>query len=179
MPTTTFPAGTQVTCHVPGAICANFAANRCRFGDKCYFKHGLDDARDHEALFAKHMTNAVTRHKTAAKGSTSKPKAKVMFAAKQHEVSTTSGELWTLDTGSAVDATGFRPDSGALPFSDPREIATAKGDATVKKVELTQFDELGQTVEAVILPDADPTTRLLSVGRRCAEMGFWILLATL
>ena len=168
-PTKAYPAGVAITAMVPGAACTSFAAGRCGFGNTCFFRHGHDDRRDFEALYEERQT--YNRQAAKAK-SKAKAKSSVMLAAAPPDRLHACGELWTLDTGSAIDATALRPGAKLQSLSDPHLIATGNGEAAVEDAELMQFDELGQTIEAVVLPEAAADTRLLTIGRRCAELGF-------
>ena len=60
---------------------------------------------------------------------------------------------------------------GATQVQWLRQV-TGKGEAEVGEAELVRFDELDQVIEAVVLPEAAADTRLLTIGRRCAELGF-------
>ena len=80
--------------------------------------------------------------------------------------------MWTLDTGSAIDATGRVADAKVHKISQPGAIDTGKGESHVDSAVVTHLYALEEEVEAVLLPDASATNKILTVGRRCAEQGY-------
>ena len=77
-----------------------------------------------------------------------------------------------LDTGSAIDGTSCVANAKAHRISQPAAIDTGAGQARVDSAIMTHLEEIGEDVEAAILPGASITTKILTIGRRCAELGY-------
>ena len=92
----------------------------CRFGDKCVSKHGDGDKRDFVALLR------------------NRPKAKQQAARKAMAITRSGGgdmevdgegepepgDIWTLETGGALDASG--PLEGSKPYQPGIEASAAR-----------------------------------------------------
>ncbi|CAK0865136.1 unnamed protein product, partial [Prorocentrum cordatum] len=149
-PAAGYPAGTVVKLgNQPGDDCRHAAnPSECPFGDRCIYRHGPDDKRG---------------------------KKKVLLASAPcvgAGLDDFAGEIWTLDSGSALDATGHVAGAKPHEISQPGAIDTGKGESRIDSAVMTHLDELGEDIEAALLPDASATTKILTIGKRCAEMGY-------
>ena len=110
-------------------------------------RHGDADSRDHEELF---------RQRTAAsRQQTAKAKAKLCQLASAPRLPDGVGlDLWTLDTGSAIDAAGRREGATIHKIAMPHNIDTGKGEATVEDAVQTRIEEIDEEIEVVVVPEA-------------------------
>ena len=78
-------------------------------------------------------------------------------------------QAWILDTASAIDGIGGDSGGKRHRISRPGVIETGAGTARVDEATMIHLAAIGEDVEAINLPGASSTTRVLSVGQRCAR----------
>ncbi|CAK0819868.1 unnamed protein product [Prorocentrum cordatum] len=163
-PTAAWPAGTAVTLgRQPGDARKFFADGKCSHGDKCIYKHGDGDKRDLAAVSkAKREAEAKQKGKGGGK--------------KLHLCSSGSlcgaSDKWVLDTATTFDASGKGLQGAHMDLHDQVAVETGGGNVHCDRAVVTHLSEIGGDVEATVLEDADETVRVLTVGRRCAQLGF-------
>ncbi|CAK0791463.1 unnamed protein product, partial [Prorocentrum cordatum] len=170
-PTAGYPAGAVVKLGgQPGDDCRHAAKpSECPFGDRCIYRHGPDDKRDIENII---------KEKASKKGG-GKGKKKVLLASAPcvgAGLDDFTGEIWALDSGSALDATGHVAGAKPHKISQPGAIDTGKGESRIDSAVMTHLDELGEDIE--VWCDRDYVPHLVTSSRPAGPAARKVLVGT-